>query len=89
MATCGCFAAAEDLLPVLHRLRRDISAPARGLTGVRWVSAGWSEHVSVSRLVCLTRGRAYVRPPHCQRTHHKPDAHPYPPNPAGTVGGAA
>ena len=62
MATSGCFDAAEGLRPVFHRLRREISAPARDLAGVRWVSADWSEHVSVSRLVCLTPGRTNVRP---------------------------
>ena len=61
MASSGCFAAAEDLLPVFHRLRCDISAPARDLTGVSRVLAGWSEHVSVSRPVCLTPGRTNVR----------------------------
>ena len=67
MASSGCFAAAEDLLPVFQRRRRDVSAPAGGLTGVRWVSAGWLGHVSISRLVCRTPRKDIRQAPHCQR----------------------
>ena len=88
MATSGLVRRSRGHAARVYRLRRDISAPARGLTGVRWVSTGWSEHVPVSRLVRLTPRKDIRQAPHCQRTHHIPDVHPLTASDEDTVGGA-